>query len=143
MTITGRQIQTVQASWEGVVPIADAAVGMFYDRLFQLDPELRERFQPDLKEQRKRFAETFTASVRGLGNLDAFIPAIQALGARHAAYGVKDEDYANFASALLWTLRQCLGPAFDKDVSEAWIAAFDLIASTMRDAAHEAAAKSA
>ena len=143
MKVTPRQIELVQTSWESVVPIADAATGMFYDRLFQLGPELRLLFPDDLTEQRRKLATMLNTAVRGLNNLEAIIPAVQMLGARHATYGVTDADYDTVAAALLWTLRQGLGPAFSDEVKEAWTDVYGLLAGTMKDAAREATAKPA
>ncbi|WP_290538888.1 globin domain-containing protein [Alcanivorax sp.] len=51
-------------------------------------------------------------------------------------YGVKPEDYDAVAQALLWTLAQGLGDAFDADTESAWTEAYTLLASTMIDAAN-------
>lgn len=42
--MTPRQIELVQASWRRVLPIAEDAAQLFYARLFELDPTLRELF---------------------------------------------------------------------------------------------------
>lgn len=65
---------------------------------------------------------------------------MRALGARHAGYGVRDEHYDTVGAALLWTLGQGLGETFTDDVRDAWTSAYTLLATTMKDAAEEAAA---
>jgi nitric oxide dioxygenase len=60
---------------------------------------------------------------------------IEALGRRHAGYGVKDEHYATVAAAMLWALEQGLGARFTPDVRDAWGAAYGLLATTMQAAA--------
>ncbi|MEP7190309.1 MAG: globin domain-containing protein, partial [Roseiflexaceae bacterium] len=65
------------------------------------------------------------------------VPAVQELGQRHARYGVRDHHYDTVAAALLWTLRQGLGKAFTLEVEQAWIAAYTLLADTMKAAAEE------
>lgn len=69
--MTPRQKELVQSSWAQVVPIADAAAGLFYGRLFELDPSLRPMFSTDIKEQGKKPMQTITVAVRGLDDLPA------------------------------------------------------------------------
>ena len=47
------QITLVQNSFNLVEPIAEIAAGLFYNRLFELDPSLRPMFKNDIKEQGK------------------------------------------------------------------------------------------
>ena len=62
-------------------------------------------------------------------------PALQALGQRHAGYGVADKDYATVAEALLWTLGQGLGDAFTPKTRAAWVKAHTILAGVMKQAA--------
>ena len=119
--------------------IADAAAGLFYGRLFELDPTLRPLFRGDLREQGRKLMTTLGVVVKGLTKLDAILPAVEQLGARHVAYGVQDAHYATVGAALLWTLRQGLGTAFTADVEDAWTAAYTTLAGAMIAAAHRAA----
>ena len=125
----------VKDSWTLVEPIADTAAAMFYGRLFELDPSLRPMFRGDLHEQGKKLMQMITVVVRGLDRLDQLVPAIEALGARHAGYGVRDEHYDTVAAALLWTLEQGLGAAFTAPVKAAWVEAYTLLATVMKRAA--------
>ncbi len=131
-----RQVELIQASWTAVEPIADTAAVLFYDRLFELDPALRRLFaRTDMAQQRKILMQTLTVVVRSLDKLDTIVPAIQALGRRHAGYGVREEHYDSVGAALLWTLDQGLGDAFDDETADAWATAYTTLASVMIDAA--------
>jgi hemoglobin-like flavoprotein len=136
--MTPVQIEAVKESWSKVVPIADQAAVLFYQRLFTLDPSLRALFKTDMTEQRKLLMTMLGTAVGGLDRLDTIVPAVQALGRRHNEYGVTNAHYATVGQALLWTLEQGLGDAFTPDVREAWTAAFGLVSSTMKDAAQAA-----
>ena len=129
------QIMLVQASFVLVMPIADTAAALFYQRLFELDPSLRPMFRGDIQEQGRKLMTMLKLAVNGLTRLDQLVPAVQALGQRHARYGVRDEHYDTVAAALLWTLRQGLGVAFTPEVEQAWVAAYTLLAGTMKAAA--------
>lgn len=131
-----RQVELIQASWTAVEPIADTAAVLFYDRLFELDPALRRLFaRTDMAQQRKILMQTLTVVVRSLDKLDTIVPAIKALGRRHAGYGVREEHYDSVGAALLWTLDQGLGDAFDDETADAWATAYTTLASVMIDAA--------
>jgi len=139
--LTPVQMQLVQESWERVVPIADTAATLFYEKLFELDPSLRPMFaRSDMAEQKKKLMTMITMVVRGMGRLDQLVASIQALGARHAGYGVTDAHYDTVGAALLWTLGAGLGDAFTAEVKEAWGATYGLLASVMKDAAAQSVA---
>jgi hemoglobin-like flavoprotein len=137
--VTPQQIDLVQASWKQVVPVAETAAQMFYGRLFFLDPSLRTLFRGDLREQGQKVMAMISFTVNGLTRLDQLVPTVKALGRRHATYGVRPEHYYTVGAALLWTLEQGLGAAFTPAVREAWIAAYGVLANTMRDAAEMSA----
>jgi hemoglobin-like flavoprotein len=112
---------------------------MFYDRLFTLDPALRPLFRGDMKEQGRKVIAMITFAVNGLTRLEQLVPGVQALGRRHAGYGVRDEHYGTAGTALLWTLEQRLGESFTPAVREAWTVAYGVLSGTMKDAARLAA----
>jgi hemoglobin-like flavoprotein len=76
--------------------------------------------------------------VRGLDDLDALVPVVRDLGARHHGYGVRDEHYDTVATALLWTLEQGLGEAFTPETREAWVEVYGILAATMKSGARSA-----
>lgn len=131
MPVTSAQIDLVQSTWERCIPIADAAAGIFYDRLFALDPNLRTLFPADISEQKRKLMTMLTAAVRGLNDLGTLAPVVAALGRRHVAYGVVEAHYATVGSALLFTLERGLGPAWTPDVAAAWTAVYGLLSETM------------
>jgi hemoglobin-like flavoprotein len=137
--MTERQKTLVQTTFATVAPIADTAASMFYARLFELDPELRRLFTSDLREQGRKLMQMIGVAVNGLDRLDALVPAVKQLGARHAGYGVKDTHYDTVAAALLWTLEEGLGPDFTPEVKDAWTTVYGVLATTMKEAAAEAA----
>jgi hemoglobin-like flavoprotein len=98
----------VRDSFTKIVPNAEAAAGMFYDRLFVLDPSLRPLFKGDMTCQGRKLMTMIGTAVANLHRLDTIIPAVQDLGRRHARYGVASSHYQTVAAALLWTLEQGL-----------------------------------
>ncbi len=132
--LTRDEVTMVQEDWRLVVPIGPTAATLFYDRLFELDPKLRSLFRPDLSEQKNKLLQMLAAAIRGLDDLAALVPVVQALGVRHKGYGVKSEHYATVGSALLWTLKQGLGETFDAAHEGAWAKVYGVLAETMQTA---------
>ena len=134
--MTPTEVGLIKASWAAVEPIADTAAGLFYGRLFELDPALQRLFRrTDMAAQRKVLMQTLTVVVKSIDRLDQIVPAVQALGRRHAGYGVRAEHYDTVGSALLWTLEQGLGDGFTPEVQAAWTQAYGTLASVMIEAA--------
>lgn len=105
LTITLREKELVQTTWEQVIPISCGA-RLFYDKLFELDPGARPLFTSDMEEQGRKLMQMITVAVQGLDDLDQTLPAVRGLGRRHADYGVQDEHYDTVDAALLRTLGQ-------------------------------------
>ena len=137
--LTSIEIMLVRASFARVVTIQDVAADLFYDRLFVIAPKLRELFPADLSQQKKQLMQMIVAAVSGLSNLDKLVPAVKALGARHAGYGVTAADYAIVGEALVWTLEQGFGDEFTPEVRSAWAKLYDVLAATMQAGAAEVA----
>ena len=138
--MTPEKIELVQATWARVVPIADQAADLFYGKLFELDGSLKELFPEDMTEQKKKLLQTLAFCVNGLNELGEIVPTVQALGRRHVDYKVKPEQYGTVGAALLWTLEQGLGHAWNAKVAEAWTEVYGVLSTTMKDAAAESAA---
>src|SRR4051794_8211254 len=103
--MTPEQKAVLRDTWRRVVPAADAAAGLFYERLFEIDPATRALFRPErMAEQRRKLVQALAAVVHALDDLGAVLPTIEALGRRHAGYGVTEAHYRSVGAALLWTL---------------------------------------
>ena len=133
--MNNEQKALVQQSFAIVLTIEEAAAALFYGRLFELDPSLQPMFKGDMKAQGKKLMATLKFAVAGISRLDQLLPAVQALGRRHADYGVTDAHYDTVASALLWTLEKGLGDVFTPECRQAWIEVYTILATVMKDAA--------
>jgi hemoglobin-like flavoprotein len=129
--ITTTQVKLIQTSFQQVLPIADTAGMLLYQRIFTLAPETRALFDDDIAPQAKRLMAAVKVVVDGLENLERVAPMLVKLGARHVRYGVRAEHFEVAGGALLWTLEQGLGEAFTPEVRDAWAAAWDVIADAM------------
>ena len=133
--MTPEQVSMVQDSFKKVVPIADTAADLFYDRLFTIAPDVKPLFPSDLREQKKKLI-TMLATRRhqsAPGRYDS------SRRCRTSASGMSPmalpaQHYAPVGAALLWTLEQGLGPDFTPPVKAAWTEAYVTLAGAMQGA---------
>ena len=130
------KIALVRSSWQKVLPIKEAAAGLFYGRLFELDPSLRGMFKGDMAEQGRKLMTMINMVVASLDNLAPLLERVEDLGRRHVGYGVTDAHYDTVGSALLWTLDKGLGEHFTPATRDAWTKAYGTLASVMKQAAY-------
>lgn len=138
--MTPEQVTMVQDSFKKVLPIADTAADIFYDRLFEVAPEVRPMFAADMSKQKKALMGTLAVAVESLHKVEEIIPVVKELGAKHLTYGVKDEHYDTVGGALLFTLEKGLGDDWNDDLKAAWTETYGTVAGVMKEAAAEAAA---
>jgi hemoglobin-like flavoprotein len=138
--MTPHQKMLVRATFAQILPIAETAGAILYARLFELDPSLQQLFTTDIAEQSRKLMQMIAVAVQALDSLETLLPAVRALGQRHAGYGVQDDHYETVAVALLGTLERALGAAFTPEVRQAWATVYWLLADTMREGAGSRAA---
>jgi hemoglobin-like flavoprotein len=109
---------------------------MFYNRLFEIAPEVKPLFRGDLKAQSIKLMETLTVALATLNDREGLAILLRKLGREHKGYGVKDSHYDRVGEALIWTLRTSLGDEFTPQVERAWTRLYADIASVMIAASH-------
>ena len=129
--MTPHQVKLVQDSFAKVAPIAPQAATLFYDRLFEIAPQVKPMFPGDLTEQKKKLMTMLTVVVNGLDKLDTVLPAASMLAKKHVSYGVEAARYQPVGGALLWTLEKGIGDAWTGEVSEAWTDAYTTLSGFM------------
>ena len=137
--MTPDQVKLVQQSFAKVAPISETAAVLFYDRLFEIAPQVRAMFPADMTEQRKKLMATLAVVVNGLSNLESVLPAASSLARRHVAYGAKPSHYPVVGGALLWTLEKGLGEAWTPETAAAWTAAYGTLSGYMISEAYGSA----
>ncbi len=130
------QIGLIRASWARVAPAAPMAARLFYGRLFRIAPETRALFQADMKAQGRKLMATLGFVVDHLDRPDVLALAARDLAIRHVGYGVSAEQYAPVGEALIWTLKELLGPAFGEREKAAWLGAYTSLSAMMIEAAY-------
>jgi hemoglobin-like flavoprotein len=133
--MTPRQIQLVRRSFALVAPIAPQAAALFYRHLFTADPAIAPMFKGNMGDQGQRLMQMIGSAVALLDQPGQLMPVLRRLGARHAGYGVQPAHYDTVGAALLRTLAEGLGEAFDEETCEAWIEMYEIVSRTMQAAA--------
>ncbi|MFK7904155.1 MAG: globin family protein [Chitinophagales bacterium] len=136
--MTNQQILLVQDSWKLVIPIKETAGRLFYMRLFEETPALKLLFKGDASEQVKKLMTMLTVIVNNLSRLEQIVPAAKKLAVKHIDYGVEIAYYPKVGSALLWTLEQGLGEAWNEDLKSAWQTAYGTLSRVMIEAHQKA-----
>jgi hemoglobin-like flavoprotein len=138
--MTKTQIQLVQESFSRLIPNGDDALEIFfseifYQRLFEANPNFKLMFTTDLAVQGQKLLGMLRMVVTNLEQPAAFLQEAKDLGVKHLEYSVKNVDYNAVGTAMIWTLEATLGEDFTADVREAWVLAYTLLAQTMTKAA--------
>jgi NO-binding membrane sensor protein with MHYT domain/hemoglobin-like flavoprotein len=135
--MTQEQIYLVQETFGKIAPFAPLAGEIFYRRLFETAPGVRQLFPSDVADQSAKFVAMLSIAVANLHTFGEIESAVRDLGRRHVGYGVTEADFEPVGDALMWTLEQGLSEAFTPDVREAWQAAYALLTGVMMAGAKE------
>jgi hypothetical protein len=82
----------------------------FYDRLFQIAPEVRPLFKRPITEQGSMLAKMIGLAVQLLDDLTTLVPTLERLSARHVRYGAQISHYGpvGASSSSVCQLWHCL-----------------------------------
>jgi len=125
--MTPTQIAVVQASWQKVDAGHHEVAEMFYQKLFELAPELRQFYQADLQEYGSRLMRNLGLAVSSLSRLDSVLPMLQDFAAQRVERGIKDGYETVVRNAMLWALEERLAESFTQEVRTAWNETYSLL----------------
>ena len=134
-------LNALETSFDLVAPRGDEVMDEFYSRLFAAAPGVKPLFPNDLDRQKTMLLGTLVLLRKSLRNLDAIVPKLRELGARHVAYGAKPEHYPVVGSVLIASLAAVAGEAWTTEHEQAWAEAFEVVAGAMLAGAEEAEAR--
>ncbi len=135
--MTPEKIKVVQDSYMRLKMAHRDPADIFYERLFDIAPEVRGLFPTDIEEQKMKFSMTLDSTMLNLKNLSILVPSIKALGQRHKDYGVTLDHFGPVKTALFWTLENILAEHFSKEVREAWLETYNTLEKTMMQGMNE------
>jgi methyl-accepting chemotaxis protein len=132
-------LDTLETTFDLVAPRGEELMDIFYARLFAAAPSVKPLFDgTDLRRQKAMLLSALVLVRKSLRDMDAMVPTLRELGARHNGYGAKPEHYLVVGEVLIASLAEVAGEAWHPEHQLAWAAAFAVIADVMLSGAAEA-----
>ena len=132
-------LPALETSFDLVAPHGERLMDEFYARLFETAPAVVPLFAgTDMQRQKRKLLSTLVLLRNSLRDLDAIVPNLQRLGARHVAYGARPEHYPVVGEVLLASMAAVAGPAWTPEFERAWGEAFSVVAGAMIEGAEAA-----
>ena len=131
-------LEALETSFDLVAASGDELMDEFYARLFAAAPAVRPLFPDDMKKQKTMLLAALVLLRKSLRNLDAIVPTLRGLGARHVAYGAQPEHYPVVGTVLIASMAAVAGDEWKPEHESAWGAAFEIVAATMIEGAAQA-----
>jgi hemoglobin-like flavoprotein len=130
-------LEALETSFDLIADRGDELMDTFYSRLFAAAPAVRPLFPQDMQKQKTMLLAALVLLRKSLRNLDAIVPTLRKLGARHVAYGAQPEHYPLVGATLIASMAATAQESWRPEYEAAWSAAFDVVASTMIAGAEE------
>jgi hemoglobin-like flavoprotein len=131
-------LEALEESFDLVAPRGDELMDEFYRRLFETAPAVEPLFAGvDLRRQKTMLLGTLVLLRKSLRDLDAIVPKLRDLGARHVAYGAQPEHYPVVGEVLIAAMAFVAGPAWRLEYEQAWKGAFGVVAGAMIEGAEQ------
>ena len=129
-------LEALETSFDLIAPRGDDLMDAFYRRLFEAAPAVKPLFAgTDMKRQKTMLLGTLVLLRKSLRDLDAIVPKLHELGARHIDYGAQPEHYPVVGEALIGAMAEVAGAAWLPEYERAWGAAFEIVAGAMIEGA--------
>jgi hemoglobin-like flavoprotein len=133
------ELDALETSFDLVAPHGDALMDTFYAGLFAAAPAVKPLFAgTDLRRQKAMLLAALVLLRKSLRDLDALVPKLRALGARHVAYGARPEHYPVVGQVLIGSMAAVAGDSWRPEYERAWATAFAVVAGAMLEGAESA-----
>ena len=134
--LTDKHIDIIKSTIPLLENAGPTLTGHFYQRMFRLNPELKNIFNmANQHSGRQQFAlfEAIAAYAKNIENLEVLTTAVERIAQKHTSFNIKPDHYAIVGHHLIETLRELASDAFTTDVEEAWTAAYKFLAQIFID----------
>ena len=132
-------LDAIETTFDLVAPRGEELMDVFYARLFAAAPAVEPLFAgTDIRRQKAMLLSALVLVRRSLRDMDAMVPTLRELGARHVGYGARPQHYVIVGEALIASLAQIAGEAWRPEHELAWGAALAVIADAMLSGARDA-----
>jgi hemoglobin-like flavoprotein len=132
-------VTLIRESFQALRPHVGEVFERFYAELFRKYPGVRPLFdQVDLKRQPQALASSIAHVVEYLEESDHVADYLSKMGARHVAYGAREEHFGPVADTLLETLEYYFEENWTPELKESWSALLGAAAEHMGRGMREA-----
>ncbi|MBU1311146.1 MAG: NO-inducible flavohemoprotein [Gammaproteobacteria bacterium] len=121
---------------KSTVPLLESAgvaiTNHFYQRMFQVNPELKDIFNMTNQHSgHQQFAlfSAIAAYAKNIDNLSVLKETVERVAHKHTSFFIQPEHYDIVGHHLIETLRELAPDAFTPDVEQAWVEAYGVLAS--------------
>ena len=129
-------LDALEESFDLVAPRGDDLMHTFYARLFATAPAVEPLFAgADMRRQKQMLLSALVLLRKSLRDLDAILPTLHALGARHVAYGAEPSHYPVVGAVLIASMGEIAGSAWKPEYDDAWAEACSVVAGAMLEGA--------
>src|SRR5439155_13311823 len=132
-------LDALETSFDAVAPRGDELMDVFYTRLFEAAPAVRPLFPQDMRKQKTMLLGALVLLRKSLRDLEAIVPKLRELGARHVAYGAQPEHYPVVGVVLIASMAEIADEAWRPEYERAWSEAFAVVAGAMVEGAESVA----
>jgi hemoglobin-like flavoprotein len=132
-------LDALETSFDLVAPRGDELMDTFYAKLFATAPAVRPLFAAtDMKRQKAMLLAALVLLRKSLRDLDAVVPTLHQLGARHVRYGAEPAHYPVVGAVLIASMAEVAGDAWRPEYEQAWASAYSIVAGAMMEGAEAA-----
>ena len=124
------------ATVKSTIPLLESAgvaiTDHFYQRMFRLNPELKNIFNmANQANGRQQFAlfSAITAYAKNIDNLGVLSEVVERVAHKHTSFFIQPEHYDIVGHHLIETLRELAPDAFTPEVEQAWTEAYGALAN--------------
>ena len=121
-------VAVLEESYDIIAPKIPEIVDRMYSRLFEVAPRVVTIFAGRDPSKQLRTVRILRDS---FDDLESLAPELEALGERHASWGVQAHDYAIMGPILLEAMASSVDPYWRSEYTVAWAGLFHTVAGIM------------
>ena len=122
----------LQASLHVMLEDQDKFAKIFYDKVFEINPEIRSLFRKNMTDQGRLLTHMLGGIVYSLSRPEHLETGLKKLGESHINYGVQVEHYPIVKDAMMYAIEQSLGECKTLKTIDAWSKALDDVMDMMK-----------
>jgi hemoglobin-like flavoprotein len=125
-------VSLIRESFHALRPHVGEVFERFYSELFRKHPAVKPLFvRVDLARQQKALANSVAHVIEYLEETDHVVDYLRKMGARHVAYGTREEHFAPVVETLIETLEYYFDEHWTPELRDAWRALLGVAAEQM------------